>query len=380
MQRALVAVLTLSLLGCGEESRLGPNDQVSVTGRALHQDGRPIAGRNAVLVKVPDAGEVLSGLTAMVGSLGLACLAAEPPVACKRARKATTDDAGVFVFNLRGDDTQGSVGQASTFHLAVRAEAREGAVAGASRTEHFTIQYAQLETPDLSLWEPQLSLSVDPAQVRVTFGALPEGATASSIAFEVSNGLLWGGPYASGDAIDARLLEDAVGKVSISTSTARQTHQDTAFEAHYGSEVLAFTGQAGAPPSRNAACTLAGPSGEPMALEPCTVTDGKFVTPLQAPLDAGCVPNSEGQGCESVRANRVLTVDLGEARPASLIVVRGSTGDLRVEHSLDRVRWTPVTLDGMTGALADGTTARFIRLRNRTDDAALPQLAEVSIW
>lgn len=380
MQRVLVAVLTLSLLGCGAESRLGADERVSVAGRALHEDGRAIAGRNAVLIKVPDAGEVLSGLTSVVGTLGLACLVPEPPPVCRRARNATTDDSGHFAFELRGKDTQGSVGQASTFNLAVRAPAREGAVAGASRTEKFVIQQAQLETPNLTLWEPQLSLSIDPVQVRVSFGALPAGATDARIEFEVAGGSLWSGPYVSGATVDARLLEDAVGKVSISTSAPRQQHQDTAFEANYGSEVLAFTGQAGAPPSRNASCTVAGASGQVMPLEPCTVTDGKFVAPLEAPLDAGCVPDAQGQGCANVRANRVLTMDLGEARRASLVVVRGTSGDLRVERSVDGVSWAAVTLDGMVGALAEGTTVRYVRLRNVADDTALPKLAEVSIW
>ena len=380
MRRVLAAVLTLSLVACGEDSRLEPDDAVTVTGSASRQDGSALAERRAVLVKEPDVGEVLAGLTAIVGSIGLACLAEEPPELCDSASTATTERSGQFAFSLLGKDTQGSVGQASTFNLAVRAAARPGAVSGASRTERFIIQHAQLQTPELTLWEPQLSVSADSESASVAFGALPPGATASSVTFQVEGAVLWSDSYSSGEPVDARLLEDAVGTVSIGTGST-QRHGETEFEAHYESEALGFVGQAGAPPSRNAPCTATGASGAPVAIAACPMTDGNFVARLQPPADTGCVPNAQGQGCEAARADRVLTVDLGVARAASLLVVRGITDAEVAELSVDGESWTGVSMLGLAGTLSPGTAARYVRLRSKTDNGVLPRgLTELSLW
>ncbi|HLT29980.1 MAG TPA: hypothetical protein VK013_08050 [Myxococcaceae bacterium] len=379
MKRLFAAMLTLSLLGCGEDSRLDPEDNVTVTGRATRQDGSALAGHSAVLVKEPDLGEVLTGFTSIIGSIGLACLSEDAPELCRSARRSTTDGSGNFRFELLGKDTQGSVGQASHFNLAVRAPARSGAVAGASRTERFIIQSTELSTPELRLWEPQLTVSNDETEASVTFGALPEGASEARVAFHVPGALLWSEAYTSGATIDARLLEDAVGTVSIRTTTTGQ-RDEVSFEAQHVSELIAFTGRAGAPPSRDASCIAVGDSGQPVVVESCAVTDGDFVTRFEAPADPGCQPDAEGAGCESARADRSLTVDLGSERAASLVVLRGLVGEVIAEHSVDGETWSAITLDGMVGELPAATSARYVRLRSKTDDAPVLSLAELSVW
>ena len=379
MKRFLAAMLTLSLLACGEDSQLDPEDKVTVTGRATRQDGSALSGSSAVLIKEPDLGEVLTGFTTVIGSLGLACLSDEAPELCRSARRVSTDGSGHFRFELLGKDTQGSVGQASRFNLAVRAPARTGTVGGASRTERFIIQHTRLETPELKLWEPQLTVSTGESRASVTFGALPEGATDARVAFHVPGGLVWGDTYVSGAAIDARLLEDAVGTVSVSTTTTGE-REGVSFEARHMSEVLAFTGRAGAPPSRDASCIAMGASGEPVVLSTCAATDGDFAIHFEAPPLPICEQDPEAEGCESGRADRTLTVDLGTARPASLVVVRGLGGEVIVDHSDDGESWSVITLDGMVGELPAESSTRYVRVRSKTDEAPLPTLTEVSVW
>lgn len=377
MQRVIAAVLTLSLVGCGEDSKLEPEDQVTISGRATRDDGRALSGRTAILVKEPDLGELLSGATTLIGSMGLVCLGENPPEICRSGSTATTDDAGRFEFTLLGKDTQGSVGQASTFNLAVRAEPREGAASGASRVERFIIQRTRIQTPDLKLWEPQLSVVTDPSQARVTFGALPTGATGTRITFRTADALVWGEDYASGEAVDARLLEDATGTVSVSVSSTGE-RDDTEFTAQNVSESIAFTGRAGAPPSRNAVCTAAGASGVEEPVTDCALTDGDFASTLTPPRDTGCT--SGEPSCESALANHRYTVDLGEARAASLLVVRGNVRDVIVERSADGATWAAVTLEEGAASLPAGSTVRYVRVRSDRDDTSVRSPAEISVW
>jgi hypothetical protein len=61
-------------------------------------------------------------------------------------------------------------------------------------------------------------------------------------------------------------------------------------------------------------------------------------------------------------------------------VVRGLGAEVVVDHSVDGEAWSVITLDGMVGAFPAGTTARYVRLRGKTDEALLPTLTEVSVW
>lgn len=119
----------------------------------------------------------------------------------------------------------------------------------------------------------------------------------------------------------------------------------------------------------------------PVAITACALTDGDFVNRFQPPVDTGCVPDDLGQGCGSARADRVLTVDLDAARPASLLVVRGITADVVAEISVDGESWAGVGMDGIVGSFIPATSARYIRLRSKTDNGGLPlSLTELSLW
>ena len=91
-----------------------------VTGTLLDESGAPRPGVRAVLVKEADLGELLVGFPLAVGTLGLVCLADQAPAVCSKARRSTTGADGTFAFDLRGRDTQGMLGTASTFHLSAR--------------------------------------------------------------------------------------------------------------------------------------------------------------------------------------------------------------------------------------------------------------------
>jgi len=379
MKRQIAVISSLvaacGMVACGPGSELGPDDQVTVEGRALSQAGAPLQSTRVVLVKEPDVGEILVGFTALVGSFGLICLSEDPPALCDSAHSATTDAQGGFAISLLGRDKQGSVGQASPLNLAVRGPAREGAVTGPSRTERFIIQKTQIDAPDLTLWDPVVAVAVAESGVTVSSPALP-AQTTGRVSFVVPGAELWSQAYVSGGEVDGRFLEDATGTVSIH-ATGSDEEDGTEFEHRYESETRSFVSTTGAPPSREAVCTGTGASGVEVAVNPCALTDGNFVQPYVPPADTGCV----GEGCETARANRTVTVDLGDVVQATLVVVRGLGSEDLVERSTDGTNWNAMEVDqGFTSFILP-TGIRYIRARSETAGSGFStSLREISVW
>lgn len=365
MKKFAAAVVLGAVFACGPQSELGPDDEVTVRGSAFRQSGAVLSNTRVALVKEPDLGEVLTGFTAIIGTIGTACLIEDPPPLCDSARTTTTGSTGGYAFSLLGADTQGTVGQASHFNLSVRGPARPGAVAGPARTERFVIQSTLLEPPELVLWEPEVSVATSASGIAVSSeGALPEGATAATVAFGVPGALLWETAFSSGTEVDGRFLEDASGTVSVHTRSSGPE-----FEHRFESEVHAFQSQTGAPPSRGTACVARGASGAGVAQSPCGLTDGDFATPWAPPEESA-----------ETLANKSVTVDLGAVREASLIVIRGA-GDNVVERSTDNQTWVEVTLEGSFHRFLLPVDVRYVRIRPEQESGVLVgSLREVSVW
>ncbi|HSA20119.1 MAG TPA: discoidin domain-containing protein, partial [Myxococcota bacterium] len=164
-------------------------------------------------------------------------------------------------------------------------------------------------------------------------------------------------------ALDLRVLEDAQG-----TLLARARFENTAWDRQVDtlelySGAVPFAGTAGAPPSRGAACTLAGqsyPGG-------CPLTDGG--------MELSTSPDGLAQ------------IDLGAVRAVELVVLRGSFSALELSASLDGQSWTPLA-SGLTGDSLQVTPPqpvqlRHLKLREGLDDYGQQRsllLAEVSAW
>lgn len=379
MKRLIAGVVGSAVLACGPASQLGDEDQVTVQGKSFREDGSPLRETRMALVKEPDLGEVLVGFTALASSFGLVCLADDPPPICDTASMRTTDANGAFSFSLLGKDTQGSVGQASRFNLSVRGPAREGAAVGPSRTERFVIQTTRIEPPDLRLWEPEVSVSGTSHGVTVSSDALPAETTAV-VAFVVPGAVLWQQEYANGEAVDGRFLEDASGTVSIHASGS-DTGSEPEFEHRYESESRTFQSTTGAPPSRGSTCLSTGASGAVIPQSPCALTDGDFAVTWEAPADTGCVPDGNGQGCGTARANKTVTVDLGEVRPSTLIVARGMSSGAVLERSVDGEAWVAVPAATGFESFLLPVDVRYLRVRSNAEGGVVPgTLRELSVW
>ena len=66
----------------------------------------------------------------LTASLGTICLLNPSSANCGSVRMATTDAQGAFSFALKGSDTQGSLGHASTLDLSIGDKAQAGESSG----------------------------------------------------------------------------------------------------------------------------------------------------------------------------------------------------------------------------------------------------------
>lgn len=369
---ALFAAFSLAVAGC-TFSDVNPDATIHISGRALDASGRPLADARVLLFKEADLGEVLLGSALVVGTLSTVCLLPEPPAICNDAHVATTDDDGRYEFELKGSDTQGSLGTEATLDVVFSGSETQG-----STTVSFAAKDTSVTLPDARLWRARPEVELRSDRIGLSWSSLPRAAGSdaaySAQLFEAdAQSPIWSEPGSGGRAsIDPRILEDRAGTVAVGADAPLSGGRGNGdVHASYLSRRVPVEGTAGRPPSRGRACAavtgtkarLADPS--PV----CPVTDGD--------LDAAA-----HLGAGNGRIVTGVVVDLGAPRPIGLVVARGFGGQLLVEVSGDgRTYRTVSTGSGPAAALdvPSRPTARFVRVRSPSGlDESLA--AEVSVW
>lgn len=369
---ALVTVLGLAATGCGFSS-VDPNSSVSISGRALDASGEPLAKTHVLLIRQADIGQVVFGSILTVGTLSAICFTPSPPAICDKARVTTTDADGRYHFDLKGSDTQGSLGTEATMNVVFSDRS-----ARTSTTVSFGAEDNAVTVPDARLWDLAAKVSGGAGRIEVSWRPLSKGAgsrTSYSVQlYDAAKGaVLWSQP-ASGRRtdIDPRLLEDHKGLVAVNASTELSGGKGAGkVRASYLSARLPVTATAGAPPSRGRPCAaLVGPAATATKIgSACAETDGDLSGP--AGLTAGAGKTVSG-----------VVVDLGRIRPVSLVVARGFGGQFLVEVSTDGTTFgTVATGSGQAYAVRPDARprARYVRLRSPVGlDESLS--SEVSVW
>ncbi|HEX9774784.1 MAG TPA: hypothetical protein VGB83_04295 [Actinomycetota bacterium] len=389
MRRSWAALPAICvLLAACTQSKVEPGADVVIRGALQRQNGSPVAGERIALGRIPDP---LEGL-ATVFTLGLNCLAdrytkLSLPNACDEVHVATTGGDGTYRFALKGRDTQGTLGQASTLELTALLPRSGGQLAGASASMRFLAQTDEVMVP-VRFWEPAVTLGANARDARADWSRLPASVAPKGGADRVTYRLT----FAEGDAtvwqiararrkapFDTRLLEDAEGAFAV-TASALGIPVVESRGATLGlilrSPRLAFRAPAGPPPSRGRSCSVLDANDRPVDLSPCGLTDGDFAAPFNPPVercqDAGCLEPT----------HREATVDLGAVRPVSLVAVRGCEGDCAVELSGNGSAWRPFA----TGSSGNGFVAmkpareargRYVRVRS---SVGIEHLREMSVW
>jgi hypothetical protein len=369
-------LLLLALASC-TSSKLDSNATVTISGAARAQGGAPLSGAAVVFYKLLDVGDVLTTALELTSSLGTICLLNPSATGCAGVRTATTDAQGNFSFSLKGSDTQGTLGSASTLDVSVADAVQAGESAGATTTEQFQDQVSNLKLNDLRIWHPSTAFAVTGASVSLTFDSFPYGMATAGVTFQSNKGVpVWSQSAASGAAIDARLLEDTQGTVMVTAQTKEPLASGGDATFYYHSGQRAYPLSSTAPPSRGSGCFVQGTSG-PAALSPCALTDGELRTAFTPLPDPTC---SGSTGC-TAQANNWAYVELPTAVAISLVVVRGTLAAYLVETSSDAAAWVSAGISsGGAQSFAVSATARYVRVRAVTPQGRVTGLAEISVW
>lgn len=374
MRRVSAVVASLSVLATGcSFSNVDPNASVVVSGTALNAAGKPLANTRVLLFKQADIGGVLFGGILALGSLGTVCLLPEgdAPAICNKARTARTDSQGRYHFDLKGEDTQGSLGTEATMNVVFADRA-----ARASTTVSFTAKETAIQLPKARLVNLAPQVNQAGGRISVSWSGLPaaagDRATYSAQLFASrGSSALWT-QTASGrrTTLDPRLLEDRSGTVAVGASTVLPGGSGTGtVHGYYLSAKLPVRASAGAPPSRGKRCapvTGTTPAKDGV-FSRCAATDGDLDNAARL-VGSGVVTG--------------VVVDLGRVRPVSLVVGRGFAGQVLVEVSTDgRTFSTVATSSGSAVAtkVPGDQRARYVRLRSPAGlDESLS--SELSVW
>jgi hypothetical protein len=369
--------LWLLVLASCTSSKLDPNANVTISGAARAQGGAPLSGASVVFYKQLDVGEVLAAALELTASLGTVCLLNPSATGCAGVRTATTDAQGTFSFSLKGSDTQGSLGTASTIDVSVADTAQAGESAGATTTEQFQDQVPNLKLNDLRIWHPSTAFASMGSNVSLTYDSFPYGSATVGITFQSNQGVpVWSQNATSGASIDARLLEDTQGMVMATAQTKESLASggDAVFFYHSGQR--AYPTSSTAPPSRGMGCFVQSTSGS-MALSPCVLTDGDLGTAFTPLSEPAC---SSGTTCNA-QANNWAYVALPAAAAISLVVVRGPLSSYLVEYSSDATTWVSAGIsNGGTQSFALSAMARYVRVRASSPQGHVTGLSEISVW
>jgi hypothetical protein len=365
-----MVALSLAVTGCSFSS-VDPDAPVEISGRALDASGRPLAGTKVLLFKEADLGEVVFGSVLTIGSLSTICLLPEAPAICRKARTATTDADGHYRFELKGSDTQGTLGTESTLDVVFSGPRAQG-----STTISFTAEDESISLPDARLWRSSPTVSRGSGRIRLGWSPLPSAAgddpTYSAQLFEEdATSALWSQSASGREAtIDPRILEDRPGAVAVGAGTALSGGRGAGeVRASFLSRRLPVAPSAGVPPSRGRPCAVVtGTAPKLGRMSACLVTDGDLMTPARLRARRAAVVTG-------------VVVDLGVSRPVSLVVTRGFSGQFLVEVSGDGSTYRVVaTSSGSAAVPVPGSpSARFVRLRSPAGlDESLS--TEVSVW
>ena len=377
MKRAIALLLVPALFAaCGEPSTIDPDAAVDIRGEAQHLDGTPVRRGTAMIVKDIGVDDFAASAPIFFGTMGMVCLAGADLDLCdEEAARTKLSDDGTFAFSLRGRDVQSGFGTTSTMWVSVAAPPVKDGLAGPSSAVAFTARSATVTLPPLRLWEPAITVDQTEERVRLDWPSLPPelGSKPSYQArFQSSDGeLVWSA--ARPGVVDARVLEDVTGGVSVDASVK---NVDAGGAGSYRSAQSPFHGP-GSPPSRGASCAAVATGRRTVTYSPCPLTDGVLDRDFDPALDPKCRKD------KCPHHDTAVVVDLGAARALSLVVLRADPDVLTLDTSLDGRRWSPALTVTMkrphaTAAFPRSTRARYVRVAAKR--WPLPTLRELSVW
>ena len=376
MLKSLAAPLAVALIvsGC-QFSKVNPQATVSISGQALDSSGVALAGATVSLFKEADFGDLILGSVLTVGSLGTVCLLPNAPTICNHAHTTTTGPDGRYTLDIKGADTQGLIGTASTLDLVIAA--RGSTADSPSTTLSFTVSQTTVQLPGARLWNASPTVRRGGRSIALGWHPLPLGygsspSYAAQFFTPARQAAIWTqSGTASGATVDARVLEDASSTAAAGAGATLSGVGTGSVHASYLSTRLPVPNASEVPPSRHRPCeAVVGSATLTTVAQPtCAATDGDLVDPARlAGSNGGVVTGA--------------VVDMGRPVPIRLVVARGLAGMTIVELSTDGVHYRQVAImDNSPEAVQPpgGPVARYVRVRAPSGlDESL--LYEISVW
>jgi hypothetical protein len=361
----VICVLGVLLAACGKQSRVDPEQAVTVSGTVAGPDGQPAPERPVQLgVGVTTGDGAFAALT-----LGLHCTSG----ACSGAiRDVVTDGSGAYRIEIQGSDTQSTFGEAESVLVTASGDPSDGEVSGPLTSARFQVQTPDVHLPTLSLVDPGLRIE-DAGTVGAAWEPVAPGPY--ELRFEGEEAMpIWlvtsDEPWA---AIDPRFLEDTAGRVVVS-GRSQEVIEGSDVALTWRSGGVPYVAAAGPPPSRGRPCrTVAASGAAATSAARCGLTDGDLSR--AAVLDPVCRDDAEQQ-CEPPSS---VIVELPEPVAAELVVVRGCSGGCAVDVSADGTTYRPAgaVAEGFGAVSLDGAAISTVRVG--LGDAPT-ELREVSVW
>jgi hypothetical protein len=326
-----------------------PREDVTLTGRILGPDGRPLAN-HAVTVDAVRPSNFGDALFATFGTLGLACFADaffDPSTnvclpedgSVSRYRGRTNRD-GRYSIVLPSAHYVGEESN-TDFFLRVTLPPRPGQRSGAAAEYELEVIDAIQDAPDLRLWDPGLTITPSGGRARADWTPFPTSNAEVGVVASHPVDATFGRP---GAVFDLYLVEDLEITLRLTANVDVRKSRTTYHQRHLA-PIVPFKGSF-VPLSRGKPCTPA----------PCGLTDGDLATNAATPT--------------------APVVDLGTAVPVWLVVAHGCAG-CAVSVSTDNVAFHPLGTADRNGRVRAPLPepARFVRV-----DGAPQQLNEVSAW
>ena len=402
---ALVASSTVLLVAACTST--GPVDRsidaperagdVIVRGTLVAPDQRPVEGRPVSASRVKTGGDLVGDLFLTVFSAGLAtlgCLGADGPIETCRNGDFTTQTTagGAFAFRLRANDVRASGGSTRALDISSGIAPSRSERSGPIVSVRITPGEAKaVELGRLALWDGHVRAhpTEDANTMLLDWDQPPGSGQLASTLSDPQRGLLLQTERASKQTpLDARLLEDVAATLTVTARGRISGH--SAIWTSAGTPVIA---SAGAPPSRDAACSLRlGGAAPAPSSQGCWLNDGQFAAGPRVARATSCrkAPDQAGlPGVTCVRAPITeATLDLGVDIPLALVVLRPATDGPAVptagvayvvDVSEDGTTWHRIGESHGTTSLSnpveldppDGSKARYVRLR--PDAEPMPQ-------
>lgn len=347
----VLAALTPTAAHAQTTSSLPPLEDVTLRGRVLHPDGAPVANTPVRVDAINDSGFAILGFFFSAGFTTLTCFTADKelcPLPNSKRFASTTDGAGNYSFTFHNAHRRG-VQTDTDYVLSIGVASHVGGDAIVVGSYELELKDAMHTAPDLTLWDPTVTLTPGARDYRVAYPSRPSSKNGIAVLF--GDKAAPGVTLSDRGGIDARSVEDQSFTV-VAHASKDVTAAGTIYHQRFSAAPVTRKGTL-VPLSRNAACNATRADG---TAAHCGYTDGDLVTP-------GVVETSEQPSPVTQ-----VTIDLGAAKTVGEVREQCAC---RLEASTDAQTW-----HGIPNGTFGGQRLRYVRVSG----ASLAAIPEISVW